>query len=306
MPEPAAQTDWPTAKKIGLRALLGGVALMAAKLVVFAFTGSAAVLSDALESVVNIGAAAAALHSLWLSSQPPDKRHPYGHGKAEFLSVALEGSLVTLAGALIVYESLKRLFGEHQITGLDAGIWSTAAIGVGALVLGMHVYRAGKRLDNPVLIADGKHLLTDLATTGGALIGLVLVKLTGLHWLDPVVALLLAGAVMWTGWKLLIESVEGLMDAADPAAMAEAKGVLETAEREGRTLGFHKLRLRRTGRFCWADVHIQLPSGMTVAQSHDVASEIEHEIERRLSPANVTAHVEPGEGEVVTPARSSP
>lgn len=305
MPDPTPSPDWPGAKRVGLRALIGGVALMALKLVVFAFTGSAAVLSDALESVVNIGAASAALYTLWLSSQPPDKRHPYGHGKAEFLAVALEGSLVTLAGALIVYESLKRLFGEHEVTGLNAGIWGVAIIGVCQLALGAHVLRAGRSMENPVLIADGKHLLTDVVTTGGALIGLVLVKLTGLHWLDPIVALLLAGAVVWTGWRLLMESIEGLMDAADPAAMALARGILEKAQDEGRIRGFHKLRLRRTGRFCWADVHLQLPGSMTVAESHDIASRIEHEIERALAPANASAHVEPEE-ENLTPAPSSP
>lgn len=305
MPDPTPDPAFPIVRRVALRALGAGVLFFIAKLIVYALTNSAAVLSDALESTINVVAAGAMLYTLWLSNRPPDESHPYGHGKAEFLAVALEGSMILLAGALIIISAAGRLFDPPPLRRLDAGLIGLAVIAVAGGAIALYVLHQGKRHRSMVLTADGKHLLTDLLTTVGVIAGLLLVRLTGYAWLDPLIALAVAGFIFFTGWRLLRESTGGLMDQSDANDLRIIADILEREAASGAIRGFHKVRARHTGAFHWVDFHIQVDPSMSVERSHAIASRIEGWIEEALGQADATAHVEPASG-VTSPAPSSP
>lgn len=297
MPEPIADPQWPVVRRVAVQALVAGVVFFLAKIGVFAYTNSAAVLADALESTVNVVAAGAMLYTLWLSNRPPDREHPYGHGKAEFLAVALEGSMILLAGTLIIVTAFERLFSPPVPRRLDVGIYSLGIIALCGAALGVYVLWQGRRYRNIVLIADGKHLITDVVTTVGVIVGLILVHATGMNWLDPLLAMLVAGYILFTGWRLLRESMSGLMDGADVEDQAVVSAILDDEIAGGAILGYHKVRSRHSGAFHWVDMHLQVEPGMSVRQSHDIASRIEHRIEQALGRCDATAHMEPWDGQ---------
>lgn len=305
LPDPAPDPAFPLVRRVALRALGAGVLFFVSKLTVFALTNSAAVLSDALESTINVVAAGAMLYTLWLSNRPPDDSHPYGHGKAEFLSVALEGSMILLAGVLIIVSAAGRLFSPPTLQRLDAGLIALTAISVAGGAVALYVLMQGRRHGAMVLIADGKHLLTDLITTLGVILGLLLVRWTGLMWLDPLLALGVAAFILYTGWRLLQESMGGLMDETDPRDATTIDRILSEEVASGAIRGYHKVRARHTGAFHWVDMHLQVDPGLTVQESHDLASRIEDRIERALGKADATAHVEPYTP-ATSPAPSSP
>ena len=302
MPEPGRESDFPRVRAAALVALGGGLVISALKFALFASSNSAAVLSDALESLVNITAAVVMLVSLAYADRPPDREHRYGHGNAQFVAIAFEGAMVLLAGLGIIVEAARRLLNPEPIHHLD---WTIAALaGIALLVgaLGVGVTIAGRRLGNRVLIADGAHLLADLATTGGALVGLLLVRLTGVGWIDSVVAALLGAVILVAGWRLVGESFAGLMDRADPDDLARVTAILNEERERGAIAGYHKVRVRRSGRFPWVDMHIQVEGSMTVAAAHDLASRIEGRIESALAGGDATAHIEPADSGDAAPA----
>jgi cation diffusion facilitator family transporter len=293
MPEPAASPNEVAVQRVALHAILAGLFLTVLKFTAFALTNSVAILSDALESIINIVAAGVLFYSLWLSNQPADQEHPYGHGKAEFLAVGMEGWLILLAGLLIASEAVRRLIGGVEPTHLDVGLWMLGGIGLLSAALAAYVWWSGLRYESDPLIADGKHLATDVASTVGVLIGLALVKWTGWDWLDPVVAILVAGMCLFVSWRLLWQSIHGLMDASDPKDDATIQAILDEQRDAGQILGFHKVRHRHYGTFHWVDMHLHVDGSMSVAASHALASRIEGRIEAALGRANATAHVEP-------------
>ena len=297
MPDPGVDPQWPQARRVVRVALVAGVLIVGAKFAVFAVTGSAAALSDALESIVNIVAAGVAMYTLWYSNRPADRNHPYGHGKAEFMAVAVEGGLVLFAGAAIIYESILRLIEPPTLDRLGVGVVLNAGICLAGGLLAAYVHGAGKRMGNQVLVADGKHLASDVLTTIGVIAGFIAVRLTGEVWIDAALAIALALVILVTGWRLLSRSVDGLMDKADPGDLALVEGILSEEQASGRIAGRHKVRVRRQGAFRWVDMHIQVDPNMSVRDSHALASEIEHRIEQALGRANATAHVEPKESE---------
>lgn len=295
------------ARSVAILALIGVIIIMALKFIVFGLTNSSAVLADALESIVNIAAAAMAIFSTWYAARPPDREHPYGHGNVEFVAVAVEGMMVAAAGVLIAYEALRRLaLANSELHRLDTGLIMLGGVGLLMAGLAAWVWRRGVTLDSPTLIADGKHLMTDVITTIGTLIGLGAVRLTNLVWLDPAFALAIAGLILVTGWRLVRESWSGIMDKADPADEALVLALLDEHQAAGRILSYHKVRMRHQGSFHWVDLHIQVPGTMTVAQAHDLASRIEFAIEQRLRRANATAHIEPAEPERPGPGPPPP
>ena len=301
MPEPGADPNLSRIKRVALHAIVAGVVITGLKFTVFAFTNSVAVLSDALESIINIVAACVMLYSLWLSSQPADRQHPYGHGKAEFLAVGMEGWLILFAGLLIGIEAVRRFFTRPELTHLTPGLWALAGIGVLGAVLAGYVWLAGRRYECEPLVADGKHLMTDVASTVGVVFGLVLVRLTGWGWLDPVVAVIVAGLCFAISWRLLWKSIHGLMDRIDPEDDKLIRTILDSEKNSGYILGYHKVRHRHSGPFHWVDMHLQVAGDMNVADSHELASRIERRIETALGQANATAHVEPYEPAADTP-----
>lgn len=281
---------------MAVTALVAGSALMLLKFGVFWVTDSAAALSDALESVINVVAAGVMLYSLRVANRPADATHPYGHGKAEFMAVAFEGAMILLAGLTIAFEGVRRLVEGRAPRQVDLGLVLVAVVGALAAGLAYYVWRSGVRLGSAALVADGKHLLTDAVSTLGVLIALALVRITGWWWLDPAAALLLAAAILMTSWRLLGDSINALMDRVDPDDERVVREILDDEVARGAILGHHKARTRRNGRFCWVDMHIQVDAGMSVAEGHELASRIEHRIEEALGEGNATAHVEPGEG----------
>ena len=285
-------------QRVAIHALVAGTVLLALKFALFALTNAVAVLGDALESTINVAAAAFMLYSLRLSARPPDQRHRYGHGKVEFFAVGLEGALILAAGLVIGYEAISRLGDPPAPRSLSAALPALAVVGALDAALAVYVIRAGRRLHNEVLVADGKHLMTDVLSTGGVLLGLALVALTGAAWLDPLAALIMAAAILGASSRLLGRSIEGLMDRADPDDERRIREALDEALTSGRIAGYHKLRHRRTGAFHWAEIHIQIDGDLPVREGHAVASEVERRIEQALggnANANATAHVEPAE-----------
>jgi len=293
MPDPGVDPNWPHVRRVVRVAIGAGAMIVLAKFGVFFLTRSAAALSDALESIVNIVAAGVALYSLSLSNKPADREHPYGHGKAEFMAIAVEGGLVLFAGLAIIFESIRRLLSPPTLHRLDFGVVANVAIAGASAALALYVLRAGRRLGNEVLLADGKHLLSDVLTTSGVIVGLILVRITGMVWIDAALALVLAVVILVTGWRLLGRSIDGLMDKTDPDDFALVDGILQEEQQAGNIRGRHKVRVRRNGPFRWVDMHLQVPPDMTVAESHAIASRIEGRIEEALGRANATAHVEP-------------
>jgi cation diffusion facilitator family transporter len=283
------------AQRVAWVALVGAAVLMALKFCVFFITNSAAVLSDALESIVNLATAATAALSTWYAAKPPDKEHPYGHGKIEFFAVGFDGAMIIFAGSAIIFESSRRLIIGTHPQRLDVGFWGLLGVDVLVAALSCYVYFRGRRLGSPTLIADGKHLFTDVVTTLGIALGLGLVHITGLLWLDPVLAIVVAVLIFVTGFKLLRESWGGLLDEMDAADDRAIRAILSEEIAAGHILGFHKLRHRHTGAFHWVDLHIQVDGEMSVREAHDLATRIENRIEQKLGRADATAHIEPPE-----------
>lgn len=275
-----------------------GILLLIVKLTAYALTGSTAIFSDAIESVVNVMASGFALYAVRLAHQPADTEHPYGHGKIEFMSAGFEGGLVLIAAIVIVVKAADALlFGRLELEQLGIGIWLMAGAMAANGVTGLHLIRVGRRHGSLALEADGKHLVSDALTSVAAIAALVLIKLTGWVYADPIAALFIAAYIGHMGIGLIRRSVAGLMDEQDIEDAQLLKTLLDAHVGSGgrmpRICSYQKLRHRHTGRYHWVDFHIMLPATASVEQSHTIASAIEHEIETALGPGNATAHVEP-------------
>jgi cation diffusion facilitator family transporter len=252
--------------------LLAGTLLFLIKLAAWHISGSVAVLSDALESIVNIIAAAAGLYALYLSSLPADKNHPYGHGKIEFLTSGAEGSLIILAALGIVYEAILNLIYGHPLKDIGAGIYMITATAAANYFLGWYSIRQGRKSHSPVLVSGGKHLQSDTWTTLGIIAGLILMQTTGLRWIDSAVALLLSLLLLKTGYGIIRKSLTGIMDEADEAVLAELVKTLQ-AHRNPCWIDLHNLRIIRYGSVYHVDCHLTVPWYFNVHQAHE---EVEH------------------------------
>jgi cation diffusion facilitator family transporter len=284
-----------------LLSLVVGVTLLVVKFVAYFLTGSAAVFSDAMESIVNVAASSFALYSLVLAHAPPDESHPYGHGKVEFFSGGFEGGMILLAAVVATVKAIDDLVRGAQLAGarLDWGlVLMGATLPVNGLV-GLFLVRTGRRKGSVTLVADGHHLMTDAITSVVALAALGVVRLTGWRYADPIGAMAVSVYIARTGLRLLRQAVGGLMDRQDVEDEALLRRILDghlgPAGAEPRICGYHKLRHRHSGRYHWVDFHITVPADLDIARAHKVASAIEYEIEQALGEGNATAHVEPCE-----------
>lgn len=260
-------------------------------------TGSVGLLSDALESFVNLAGALMALAMLSLAATPADENHAYGHGKAEYFSSAFEGFLILLAAVSIAYAAAQRLLSPQPLEAVGVGL----AVSVTASVLNLFTARilmgVGRQYQSITLEADAHHLLTDVWTSAGVIVGVGLVWLTGWLWLDPAIALLVAANIVWTGWQLLRRSAAGLMDVSLPADQRAAiEALLDTYRDKG--LDFHALRTRQAGTRAFVTLHVLVPGGWTVQQGHDWSERIEADIRLALPHTHVTTHLEPREDPV--------
>jgi cation diffusion facilitator family transporter len=263
-----------TRLRAGALALVGGIVVLVAKLVAWRLTGSSAVLSDALESFVNVAAGALLLYSLYVSSQPADRNHPYGHGKVEFFSAGVEGTLIAVAAFGIVFEAVRALISGPQLRRLDLGLVLVTAATTVNVLLGLYLIRVGRREHSLALVADGRHLLTDVATSAGVIVGLLLVRVTGLAIFDPLVALAVAAQILVTGWRLARQAVGGLMDEADPGALGVMVDALR-ARREPSWIDAHSLRAWRSGAALHVDLHLVVPRYFDADRLHSIGLHVE-------------------------------
>lgn len=280
--------------------LIVGFLMLAGKWYAYIRTGSAAILSDAVESVVHVFAVAFAAYSLWLSFKPPDKSHPYGHEKISFFSAGVEGALIIVAAIAIMYEAIRKWIEGLEIQNLGEGMAYVAGAAAINGILGGYLVWQGKRHSSLVLTANGKHVLTDSWTSIGVIGGLVLVMWTGWKPFDPLLALLVASNILWSGGKLVRQSVGGLMDEGDPELARTLRGVLER-ETAARRLRFHELRYRNSGNSLWVEFHLLFPSGTPIEDAHWKATEIEAALKASVPlPVNIITHLEPVEGHDTT------
>ena len=272
--------------------ILAGVVTLGMKTTAWWLTGSLGMLSEAGESVVNLLAAVTATLSLTYAARPVDREHTYGHEKIEFFSSGLEGVLILIAAIAIGWTAVAHLLAPHPLETLGPGLAILLAAAVINGVVGLILLRAGRKHRSIVLEADGKHLLTDVWTSAGVLLGLALVWATGWYWLDPVIALLVAGNIVWTAWELMRKSFDGLMDHALPEEeQAAARQAIEG--RLGPGMAFHALRTRLAGAHRFLDFHLLVPGDYTVRRAHALGEEIEAAVKARLPGTEITVHIEP-------------
>ncbi|HMH78051.1 MAG TPA: cation diffusion facilitator family transporter [Candidatus Udaeobacter sp.] len=273
--------------------LVVSVVLLAAKYQAYRLTGSTAILSDALESIVNVVAAVFAIGALIFAGRPADRNHPYGHGKMEFLSAAFEGGLIAFAALVILYEVVQSLIHGVELRSLDLGLAIVLGAGLVNLALGYYLIRAGRRYDSLTLTADGRHVLADFYTSAGIVVGLLLVRITGLTVLDPVVAAVVALNLMWTGVRLIRQAAAGLLDEEDPALLDRLLNVLQPHLSQG-VIRVHHLRAISAGRFHHVDAHLVVPEFWSVERSHELAEDLGERVMKELSvEGEMTLHTDP-------------
>ncbi|MGB4399302.1 MAG: cation diffusion facilitator family transporter [Daejeonella sp.] len=261
-------------KKVILVSLGVGTLLMLAKFVAYFITSSNSILTDAAESIVNVLASAFAFYSIYLASQPRDINHPYGHGKVEFFSVFVEGTLIGIAGILIIFKSVYNLIYPHDINELIAGTVIIAGTGFINFVLGYYLIEQSKKHNSITLFADGKHLQVDAYTSAGLVAGLLLIYFTGLNYLDSVLSIAIGLFIIYSGYKLVRRSVSGLMDESDFETADEVISILNS-NRKDSWIDMHNLRTQRYGPDIHIDCHLTLPYYFDLNKVHEEVSEVD-------------------------------
>jgi cation diffusion facilitator family transporter len=280
------------ALKIAFGSLVVGVLVLLIKSVAYWMTGSVALLSDALESTVNVATAIAAITAVRIATKPADENHPYGHHRAEFFSALLEGVMIIVAALVIIHEALTSLRNpvplNAPLSGLAVNILASIINGIWCWVL----ISRGKSLRSPALVADGHHLLSDVISSVGVTFGVLLAIVFRWPILDPVLALIVAVSILWSGWKVLNASVSGLMDESVPEDVLQT--IREAIASEGAgALQAHDVKARHAGQATFIDFHLVVPGEMSVFDAHEICDRIEALLEQEIAGAIVAIHVEP-------------
>ncbi len=280
--------------QIAIGSLVVGIVVFVLKLAAWRITGSVALYSDAVESVVNVVAAGVALYAVQLAQKPADREHPYGHHKAEYFAAVIEGAMILAAAFAIITAAYSAFSSNKPVEapwdGLGVNLIAGAINGAWCWVL----LREGRKRRSPALVADGRHLFADVVSSLGVMVGLAAAYLTGLPWLDPALACLVAVNILWSGWRLITESVSGLMDeAVAPKAMTAIRTAISD-QAEG-AIEAHDLRTRAAGRATFIEFHLVVPETMTVGEAHLICDRIEAAIKAEVEGAVTTIHVEPPE-----------
>jgi cation diffusion facilitator family transporter len=280
--------------RLAIGSVVVGLLVMALKALAWALTGSLALMSDALESLVNLATALAVIVALKVARRPADDNHPFGHHKAEFFSAVLEGVLIVIAALFILREAYDGFQAPRAMDEPFLGMAiNMAAGGINAL-WALMLMRNGRRYRSPALVADGKHLMTDVVSSVGVLIGVGLVLATGWLWLDPAMAVLVAFNILWSGSMVIKASLSGLMDeAVSDKELATIRRVIATAASDDAALEAHDLRTRHAGPVTFIEFHLVMPGETTVEAAHDLCDRIEAALMAALPGARVTIHVEP-------------
>jgi cation diffusion facilitator family transporter len=284
-------------KRYAWLSILAALTTIVLKGLAWWMTGSVGLLSDALESFVNLAGAVMALAMITIAEQPADDQHTYGHGKAEYFSGGFEGLLILLAAAGIGWTAIERLLFPQALDQVGLGLGVSVVASIVNLVTARILLAAGREHRSLTLEADAHHLMTDVWTSVGVIVGVGAVALTGLLWLDPLVALLVAGNIVWTSWKLLHRSTKGLMDVALPSD--EHALVVSVLDRyRSRGADYHALRTRESGARRFVEVHILLPGHWSIQRGHELVEHLESEIRQALPHTTVSTHLEPLEDPV--------
>ena len=282
------------AERFALGSIVAGCLVLGLKGAAWWLTGSAALYSDALESIVNVAASLIALVALRFAARPADANHPYGHDKAEFFAAVLEGVLISVAALLIFEQAWQSWWQVHALDAPLRGIALNAVATVINAVWSWVLLATGRRLRSPALSADGRHLLADVVTSIGIAAGIGLVVLTGQLVLDPLLAVATGVYVLWSGVRMISSSVSGLMDAApEPAVVNRIKDLV--ANSAAGAIEAHDLRTRHAGRLTFLEFHLVVPGGMTVAAAHRICDRIEDALKQEMGHLMITIHVEPEE-----------
>jgi len=258
-----------------------GIVLFLIKLYAWYQTNSVAILTDALESTINVIAGLIGLYSLYLSSLPKDQNHPYGHGKVEFISASIEGTLISIAGVIIIYEAIGELQTPKTITQLDLGLVLVAITAVINYVLGYYAVKKGKRNNSLALISSGKHLQTDTYSTIGIVVGLIILYFTNLAWVDSVTALIFASFIIYTGYKILRESISGIMDETDELLLKEVV-VFLSKQRRVNWIDLHNLRIIKYGSTLHFDLHMTVPWYFNIEEGHKEVDALEEAVKNHF------------------------
>lgn len=292
---PSTATSTPVnLSRFALVSLVVGICVLILKLAAWWVTGSVGLFSDAMESVVNIAAAIVAFFALRTAAKPPDERHHFGHGSAEYLSALLEGMLIAAAATVIVVSSIDRLITPQPLEHVGIGLFISVIASLMNAATAWLLIRVGRRHKSLALIADGKHLLTDLWTTGGVLVGVVAVALTGWERLDPLIALGVAVNILIVGFSLVRRSVSGLLVSALPPEDA-ARLTTVLAQFNQKPVLIHAVQSRVAGRELFVSLHVLVPGDWPVARGHDLCEDIESAVSDEFGAASVSTHLEPVE-----------
>lgn len=273
--------------------IVSNTILIALKIAAGAITGSIAILTEAAHSSIDLLVAIVAYFGVRKADQPADESHPYGHAKIENVAAAIEGMLILVGAGVIVYEATRRLVDTPEVHSLGIGIGVIAFSVVANLVVSSYLYRQAAATDSPALEADGAHLRTDAGTSFGVLVALVLVQITGLDWLDPAVALVVAVAIVVAGVRILSRTSRVLVDETLPRDELDAIRAAIEGHPAPEVTGFHKLRARRAGSRRYVDLHVQFAEGTTLRRAHELTHELQGEITRAVRGADVLIHLEP-------------
>jgi len=260
------------------------VLLFVAKMAAYYFTNSLAILSDALESIVNVLAGFIGLYSLYIAAKPSDMDHPYGHGKAEFVSAAAEGTLIVASGVLIIYQTAETFFDSQPIQKLDTGIWLVAATAIINYIAGFICLSIGKKNNSLALKASGKHLQVDTYSTLAIIAGLLLMLFTKLYWLDKAIALFVSLIILYNGYRIIRASLAGIMDEADMDLLKRLVAVLNSSRRQN-WIDLHNLRVIKYGSLLHVDCHLTLPWYLNVNEAHDEVDLLRALIENEFGEA---------------------
>jgi cation diffusion facilitator family transporter len=283
-------------KKAIILSLTIGITLFFVKIAGYWLTGSAAILSDALESIVNIIASAFAFYSLLLTLRPPNKNLPYGYGKIEYFSAGFEGALIVIAALFIMYYGVKDIIIGPELEKVDIGILIIAFASIVNLILGLYLIRSGKKTNSLILVADGKHILTDSITSIAAFAALILILLTDYVYFDPIVAILIAVNILWTGFKLMKASISGLMNKADKDTLQKIADILEQEKfRNGNIIDIHQLRYWKSGDKYFLDFHVAVPADMKIEQAHKINEDLQNFLREKFNTTEleIMIHMDP-------------
>ncbi len=266
--------------------------LVASKIAIGIFSGSVSVLSEGIHSGLDLIAAIIAFFSVNLSAQPVDEKHPYGHGKIESISGSIEALLIVVAGGLIVREAIRKLQTGGEIEHIDLGLAVMFVSVIMNIIVSRVLFRVGRKYESQAIEADAHHLSTDVMTSLGVFAGLILVKVTGLHWLDSAVAFGVAALIIWIGIKVFFNSFFDLMDQKLPEEEEERiRRIIE--EHSGMFVEYHKMRTRRSGAVRYVDLHLVVSGDEIIRNAHDLCDHLEKDISAAINNVNITIHLEP-------------